>query len=877
MRACPANGGGRIRRFRSPKPPWSGIPVGWLPDRPELLRQVWRKCQSCAIPVRADGPQRRRVARRRPNAGEPARSDGRRARRRAGPQPRSLACAKYPANSRPYGGSPREDTAGGPPAGAAVPTCVMSRAGIGSAFYGADAHLYRMAKSRPNRRRKGGPEADPGRKRGTRRPAWPYGERLICEAAGESLLAILPEEWQWELVTLALGEHMRSACRLVREHPGTDAKPALVVVRRREEAEDIQRFLKRATGYKTIGSITGSISVKRRVSGWDGLDIVCATPEMLVNDMERGIVSHDRFALAVFVGARWAVGRHAYAKAARRLAGAARILAVTDALPRSPGRRIEMLEALGTTVIDGRPERSPDCPPSRGPAVECVAVDLPPETAAIRDGLRRALHDMCAPLCGRGCGELKDPPLSRLAGMQDAAGGPGAPAGMVLNAVIARYMLDTLEVHGPERFLDLCEWCRGRPDVGELLDHPPFAAAVDAARGVLYDGQDHPKLDMLADMLAAPGRALVVADPDGPIQEILRRLGEAGVPAAVLRPDAGAAGLAYMERTEAVDGLRGGRYRVLVSADVEDAYTGMGDGHLVPGDVDLIVCYEGGVDAARPALDRGAARVVALVTAGSTEDPGRWAANQLDWSMCITVEENRAAAARKRSEAGLAARDMGRPEYRLLRRHGEDVVLGPAGAGGTFVDAAGEGSGMVCALLGGSGGREGGRTVYAVHDSRPAEERPQRLATPGQKAAPYALIKKLDSPGRNMVGAPTKKWKEHLRGETTVGEYNATMRAGGRALQTTVPPEVRPRNRLIHMAYLGIYGRDGRRLSLYATAEGRLYNAPADGPYKEGHRKILDYKLVHEIRGKAAAIRKYVVSVADRVMEATGGKPEFVG
>ena len=724
-----------------------------------------------------------------------------------------------------------------------------------------------MAKPRPSRRRK----------RGARRPAWPYGELLVRKAAEESLLAILPEEWQWELAALALGEHMRAACRLALEHPKTEAKPALVVVRRREDAEDIREFLKCVTGYKTIGAITGSISVKRRARGWDGLDIICATPEMLVNDMERGIVSHDRFALAVFVGAHWAVGRHAYAKAARRLAGAARILAVTDALPRSPSRRMEMLEALGTTVIDGRPERSPDCPPRRGPAVECMAVDLPPETAAIRDGLRRALHHTCAPLRGRGYGELKDPPLSRLAGMHDAARSADAPAGMIRNAVIARCMLDTLEVHGPERFLDFCEWCRGRPDVGELLERSPFAEAVDAARSVLYGGQNHPKLDRLADMLAAPGRALVVADPDGAIQGILRRLWEAGVPAAVLRPDSGAAGLAYMERTEAVDGLRGGRYRVLVSADVEDAYTGMGDGHLVPGDVDLIVCYEGGVDAARPALDRGAARVVALVTAGSVEDTGRWAADQMDWSMCMTMEENRAAAARKRSEAGLAAHDKGRPEYRLRRRHGEDVVLGPAGAGGTFVDAAGEGSGMVCALLGGSMSREGGQTVYAVHDSRPAEEKPQRLATPGQKAAPYALIKKLDSPGRNMVGAPTKKWKDHLRGETTVGEYNATMRAGGRALRTTVPPEVRPRNRLIHMAYLGIRGRDGRRLSLYATAKGRLYNGPADGPYKEGHRKILDYKLVHEIRGKALAIRKYVESVAERVMAETGGKPEFVG
>ena len=691
------------------------------------------------------------------------------------------------------------------------------------------------------------------------------------EAAAGNLLAILPEDLQMDIVATALARYLKTA-----------TKPALVVVPSRKDASYIREFLMRETGYYTIGVATGSISRKKREKIWGGLDIVCTTAEMFVKDVDREIVFPDQFGLAVFVRARQAVGRHAYAETARRLTGSARILGVTDTLPSRSDRCVEMVRALGTTLVGGWPERSPDGPARRGRTVECIRVDLQPEIAAIRDFLGRALHDACTPLRESGYGELEDPPLSRLIGMSDAAGNAGAPPDDARSAIIARCALDALEAYGPAPFLNFCEWCRGRPGIGAPLGRPQFDKAVDAAWRVLSGGQDHPKMNKLAGMLAAPVRALVAAGPDGSVPDILQCLAEAGIPAARLPPDARTAGPARMERAVAVNGLRGGRYRVLVSQHAKDAYDCIAGGRLVPGDIDMVACCAGGAVEARYALGCGAARTVALVTGGSAEDPDRWAADQMDWKTRMVIEENRRRAAPEecaagRGGAGLAARDDDRPEYELRRRHGEDMVLGPAGAGGTFVVAVDDRGRKVRALLGRAVSRSGGLTYYMVWDSRPAGGKSRGDATPGQKAAPYAQLAKLASHGRNVADAPIEKWREILGGRISVEDYNALMRALGRALRASIPPKDQLRNRLRRMIHVAIMGLDGGRMSLYATAEGRLYNGPAGGSLKEGHRKILDYKLKREIRGgrNIRAICEYVNPLADRLMAETGNRPEF--
>lgn len=701
-------------------------------------------------------------------------------------------------------------------------------------------------------------EAEPGRPAG----AGPRGEPPARGETRESLLAILPAGCWREFMAPELIGHLKTA-----------AGQALVLLPSRRMAGDIREFLVGATDCDTIGVITGNVSKRRRERLWDGVDIVCATAEMFDKDMERGIVSPDQFGLAVLVGAHQAVGMHAYAKAARSLAGAVRIVAVTDALPRRPERRAEMIGALRTTRVEGRAGCGPDGPPRRARAVEYVRVDLPPDIAAVRDGLRRAIHDACVPLRESGYGELEDPPLSRLEGMLEA----GAPPEAARGAAIVRCMLDTLEAHGPAPFLELCEWCRGLPGVDMLLDGPLLAGAIDAARAARDRGLDHPKMDTVVGMLAAPGRVLVVVGQDGSAPNALRRLKAAGTTAARLPPGADMAGAAYAERAEAVDGLRAGRYRVLVSVSVEDAYSGAGGGSLVPGDVDLVVCCAGGAEEASAALGRGADRAAALVTSGSAEDPDRWAADQMDWKTHMAIEKNRVRAPRDGGGAGLAAQDGEQPEYRLLRRHGEEAALGPAGAAGTFVEAAGERDEEVRALLGESIYRSSDLTLYAVHDSRPAGERSRGTATWGQKAAPYKMLNKLDSPGRNVCGVPIEAWRDMVSGQITKEDYTAIMRALGRALRTDISPRDWARNWLTGLVHSGIRGQGGTRMALYATEDNLLYNGPADGPPQEGHRKILDYMTVREIRGgkKILAIWDYVESVVARVMAETGDSPEF--
>ena len=480
---------------------------------------------------------------------------------------------------------------------------------------------YRKTPARSRKR----PRADPAKTK-------PYEESLVRKAAAGNTLLILPPDLTWGVIALALVVYMRTA-----------RKPAMILAPSRRMAERYQEFLTGAANIAMTALVTGRVPVKKRENKWNGVEVVCATPDALLVDLREGTVSTDQFGLVVVVEAHRAVGRHAHAEAARRLSGDARILAVTDDLPSNPGRAEEMLEALRITGVAGRSEYSPDVVACLRQAVKYVAVDLSPEISSIAGGLRRVFEDECAVLRGQGYGDLEDPTLARLYAICKAAKrGSGISAESARNACVMRRALDALEAHGLVALYAICRYYWERPNTRDLLERPQLVRVACAARLALKGGPGHPKTARLVDELAAePVRALVVTGRDSSPLDVLRRLEAAGIPSVLLPTEAGMAGLVYEERTEAVGGFRAGRYRALVSVGVKDAYGGAEDSCLSRGDADLVVCCTGDPDTVKFALRSGAARVVVLVAKGSCEDPDAWAAAQLDWRTARVVEENR--------------------------------------------------------------------------------------------------------------------------------------------------------------------------------------------------------------------------------------------
>ena len=226
----------------------------------------------------------------------------------------------------------------------------------------------------------------------------------------------------------------------------------------------------------------------------------------------------------------------------------------------------------------------------------------------------------------------------------------------------------------------------------------------------------------------------------------------------------------------------------------------------------------------------------------------------------------------RRRRPGVPAKAREPPAYRPCRYKRSDAMEGPAGVGGTFVDVTGPGGETVRALLGGCLGWRNGRTVYAVLDHRPVEDESRRPAHAGARLGARKLLDKLDSPDRNVGGVPTDKYRLLLRDPISAEDLRAIMRVLDNKLELTRNPFGRRQRRLMHMIHQGRAGRDGRRLALYVTADGRLYNELAGMTCPEGHRKILDYKRTREIR----CMRKYVELTVCKVMAEIGGRLEFV-
>ncbi|MBI3253386.1 MAG: DEAD/DEAH box helicase family protein [Nitrosopumilales archaeon] len=93
-------------------------------------------------------------------------------------------------------------------------------------------------------------------------------------------------------------------------------------------------YLKNNLTIDDISLVTGEDTIAKRKKNWEN-SVVCATPEITKNDLDRQIVSQTQFNLVIFDEAHRTIGDYSYSGIEQRFAQTnARILAMTDTLPR---------------------------------------------------------------------------------------------------------------------------------------------------------------------------------------------------------------------------------------------------------------------------------------------------------------------------------------------------------------------------------------------------------------------------------------------------------------------------------------------------------------------------------------------------------------
>ena len=408
-----------------------------------------------------------------------------------------------------------------------------------------------------------------------------YQVNLANQAIKENCIVVLPT---------GLGK-TAIALNVIAEYLAKGTGGALFLAPTRVLVHQHYEFLKANLTLDDISLITGEDPIQKRTKLWSN-SVICATPEITKNDLDRQIVSPEQFNLVVFDEVHRTVGDYAYSGIAERFENSsARLIGLTATLPSEKEKATEILTRLRISSIAERTEDSPDVKPYiQETKTEWINVELPPELKSIQTLLKLALNERYDTLQKNGIRLSEQQSLSALLRIrQFVLSRNRRSAKPLFTAIRIHYALSILEAHGITPFLKFCERARKKKGAGvkELFEvDPNFTRAVHLAKEAQSRGIEHSKIPKLKEILeSVPGKALIFTSYRDSVDLIFNKLTEMGVSAGILIGKAGETGLKQKEQIEAVQKFRDGIFQVLVA-------TRVGEEGLDIAEVNQVIFYD---------------------------------------------------------------------------------------------------------------------------------------------------------------------------------------------------------------------------------------------------------------------------------------------
>lgn len=388
-------------------------------------------------------------------------------------------------------------------------------------------------------------------------------------------------------------------------------------------------FLKNNLLIDDIALVTGEDLLAKRKKLWIN-SIICATPEIVKNDLDRQIVSPDQFSLVIFDEAHRTVGDYAYSGIAERFANIdARIIGMTATLPSEKQKAEEMVKILKIASIAQRTEESPDVSPYvQQTDTQWITVELGPEMKEIQALIKATLDSRYLELKKLGLNLSGSRSMSELLRVREFVLRQNRRAAKPLfTAIRLIHALNVFESHGVTSFLRFCERTQEKKGVGikDLFENDlNFGKAVRLARQAQQKGIEHSKMDKLREVLQEiPGRALVFTSYRDSVDVIHQKLNEMGIPAGFLIGKAGETGLKQKKQIETIQKFRDGQYRVLIA-------TRVGEEGLDISEVNLVVFFDNVPSSIRYIQRKGRTgrkdygRLVVLIAKDTTDETYYW-------------------------------------------------------------------------------------------------------------------------------------------------------------------------------------------------------------------------------------------------------------
>ncbi|HEY5735929.1 MAG TPA: DEAD/DEAH box helicase [Nitrosopumilus sp.] len=411
-------------------------------------------------------------------------------------------------------------------------------------------------------------------------------------------------------------------------------------------------FLKNNLTLDDISMITGEDTIQKRAKLWNN-SVVCATPEIARNDLNRKIISPNQFNLVVFDEVHRTIGDYAYSGIAQWFENTpARIVGMTATLPSEKEKATEILTRLKISSVAERTEDSLDVKPyTQETNTEWVNVELPPELKTIQKLLKSALDERYDQLRKNGIRLAEQQSLSALLRIrQFVLNQNRRSAKPLFTAIRIHYALNMLEAHGITPFLKFCERTKAKKGVGvkDLFEiDPNFTKAIQLAKEAQSHGIEHSKIPKLKEILdSVPGKALIFTSYRDSVDLIFNKLTELGISAGILIGKAGDKGLKQKKQIETVQNFRDGLYQVLVA-------TRVGEEGLDIAEVNQVIFYDNVPSSVRFIQRRGrtgrkdVGKLVVLIAKNTIDETYYWigkrkmtAAKSMGEKMTQVLEKN---------------------------------------------------------------------------------------------------------------------------------------------------------------------------------------------------------------------------------------------
>ena len=450
-----------------------------------------------------------------------------------------------------------------------------------------------------------------------------YQVNLARQAASENCIVVLPT---------GLGK-TTIALQVICDYLDKGRGGVLFLAPTRVLVNQHYKFLKENLLLDDIEIITGEDQLVKRKKLWSN-SIICATPEITKNDLERGLVDTAQFSLVIFDEAHRTIGDYAYSGIAARFVGSdTRLMGMTATLPSEREKATEILTTLRIASVAQRTEESEDVRPYvQETNTEWIRVKLPDEMRVIQTLIKRALDQRYDTLKRNGVNLSSQKSLSALLRVRQLVLTQNRRSAKPLfTAIRIHYALGILEAHGITPFLKFCQRARQKKGAGvrELFEvDPNFTRALELARSAQERGIEHSKIPKLRQILRdLNGKALVFSSYRDSVDMIHKHLIGDGIAAGILVGQAGETGLKQKKQIEIVERFRNGEYRVLIS-------TRVGEEGLDISEVNLVIFYDNVPSSIRFVQRRGrtgrkdAGKLIVLIAEDTIDETYYWIGRQ---------------------------------------------------------------------------------------------------------------------------------------------------------------------------------------------------------------------------------------------------------